>query len=269
MPPSSRKSTSPAPSARRAAGATKVPAAKSPAKSGRPSKSPVRREVDDDEVLTGKGESPAAASSSASKGNVKPVAAAGAPPSKIAATPPASKAAAPASEAAASGEMRTVVSMAAGVVLLLALLAGAAFLPIPGAQRPVVTLGPNAFDGRKLKPGGGTYDGNALVVFTTKDSMDCKPCAEMKALLKSADFKQQHASWWSSNTLRVGRVYCDKNKPLCTRFGVVDDGDEDTTAPGLPHVLWFKGGEEQEAGYTGERSLTGLRDWVEEQSTLS
>ena len=65
--------------------------------------------------------------------------------------------------------------------------AGRRGLPIPGAQRPVVTLGPNAFDGRKLSPWRHSRDGNALVVFTTKDSMDCKPCAEMKALLKSAD----------------------------------------------------------------------------------
>jgi len=119
-------------------------------------------------------------------------------------------------------------------------------------------LGAKAFDWKKLRPGGGTYEGSALVIFTDEDK-SCEPCKELNKLTKTKAFKQQHASWWSSNTLRVGKVYCDQHPDICSRFGVT--GDEDT-ATGTPYIAWFKGGNEIEGGYDGERTLEGFQSWV-------
>ena len=59
--------------------------------------------------------------------------------------------------------------------------------------------------------------------------------------------------------LRIGRVYCNQQEELCSRFGVSMDAAGD--GPGLPYMTWFKKGEE--AGpYEGERTLAGVQAWV-------
>ena len=53
---------------------------------------------------------------------------------------------------------------------------------------------------------------------------------------------------------------------LCARFGVGDgvSTEKGDDTPGLPYIVWFKGG--KEAGpYTGERTLAGLTAWVAEK----
>lgn len=157
--------------------------------------------------------------------------------------------------------------MLAGVGLVLAIAAAVAFsvyYPIGGAPalKKVPTLSGKAFDGLTLKPGVDKYEGSALVMFTTnvKEDKSCGACVSLDKLIKSSAFRQQHATWWSSQTLRVGKVHCDSQPALCTRFGI--QGDDPETGVGTPHILWFKGGAEM-GQYPGEHTLEGIREWVE------
>ncbi len=54
------------------------------------------------------------------------------------------------------------------------------------------------------------------------------------------------------------QVHCDKYPLLCERFGITGSTGVE---PGLPHIIWFKGGKE-EGGYDGERTVEGFVKWV-------
>ena len=142
------------------------------------------------------------------------------------------------------------------IAILLSLLAAAAFVP-SSLQKGVPRLGLKAFEGTTLKPGNDAYRGSALVIFT--NSRNCAPCDHLSELVNSPEFVQQHTSWWSSNTVRVGKVFCDKEPQLCARFGITGD---DASAPGVPHILSFEGGKVTRP-FENERTLEGFRTFVE------
>jgi hypothetical protein len=247
MPP--RKAASPAPSARKSASSTpaKSPAA-SPAPSarkstGRQSKSPAPA----DKSKAGS----AAAAPQPVDDKPEEVKADAAPKASAAAK-------APVASAAVGGEPSWMMYSAAGIAILLSLLAAAAFFP-SSPQKGVPRLSLKAFDGTTLKPGSGAYRGSAIVIFTNNKLRDCAPCAEINKLIKSPEFVEQHTRWWSSNTVRVGKVFCDHSPQLCTRFGIIGD---DGSAPGVPHILSFEGGKVTRA-FENERTLDGFRAFVE------
>ena len=131
----------------------------------------------------------------------------------------------------------------------------------------VPALSAKSFDGTSLKQSSG-YEGSALVAFTDNQTYDlsCGLCTELNALITSDAFMVQHGKWWSAQMLRVGKVYCNQNIDLCARFGLgsgasTEKADE---TPGLPYLMWFKGGKEK-GPYAGERTLAGLKAWVAEK----
>lgn len=155
--------------------------------------------------------------------------------------------------------------VAAVLAILAALVGGAAYWPLPTApQRAAPTLSAKAFKGKELRPNSDGYEGSALLLFTNNVTLDksCLPCVELDRVTKSSGFKEQLATWWTKGTLRIGKVYCNQQMELCERLGVVSYDAEDD--PGLPHLLWYKGGKEV-GPYGGERTLTGFQSWVAEQ----
>lgn len=162
-----------------------------------------------------------------------------------------------------------LVALAIGV--LVALVGGAAYWPLDESakEQKVPVLSNKAFNGMKLHAGRSSYNGSALIAFTLNVTAGapgvpgiCEPCVEFDALTRRTAFKKQLATWWSADILRIGKVYCNQQQELCGRFGVDLDGQGD--APGIPHILWFKGGQEH-GEYQGERTLDGLATWVAEK----
>jgi len=149
--------------------------------------------------------------------------------------------------------------VAAVLAILAALVGGAAFWPLPTApQHAAPTLSAKAFKGKELR----NYEGSALLLFTNNVTADksCAPCVELDRVTRSAAFKEQLATWWDKQgVLRIGKVYCNQQRELCESLGVVSNDAEDD--PGLPHLLWYKGGKEV-GPYDGERTLVGFQQWV-------
>jgi len=240
MPPS-RKSTSPAPSR--------------PASNGRPSKSPSR---------SARKAATAAAAPSAEP--VAEVASSSSAPAAVPASQPAAaaskKASQPSQSAVTPPPTQTTndwAMVAAVLAILAALVGGAAFWPLPTApQHAAPTLSAKAFKGKELR----NYEGSALLLFTNNVTADksCAPCVELDRVTRSAAFKEQLATWWDKQgVLRIGKVYCNQQRELCESLGVVSNDAEDD--PGLPHLLWYKGGKEV-GPYDGERTLVGFQQWV-------
>ena len=240
-----RTSTSPAPARKTPTKATPEPKAKSPAKpspAGRPSKSPARTASKKDAAAPSASPPPAAAAAPPKNGNGKAAAApAGSPPSD------------------------NTMALIAVVLGVLVLITAAAVLPLEKTlPQKVPALSAKSFNGKDLKQSSG-YAGSALVAFTDNATF-CEPCNELSTLLTSDAFMSQHGKWWSAQMLRVGKVNCNVNEDLCARFGVGDgvSTEKGDDTPGLPYIVWFKGG--KEAGpYTGERTLAGLTAWVGEK----
>jgi len=153
--------------------------------------------------------------------------------------------------------MCTFVTLAFAVVA--GLIAVAAAWPLESTpQRSLPTLSAKAFQGVELKTT--NYNGSALLAFTLNTTTDdsCVPCNDFAKLTNTAEFQKQHSRWWSADELRIGKIYCNQQQDLCTRFGVGGDTEE---APGYPYITWFKGGKEVEA-YSGDRTLEGFVSWV-------
>lgn len=260
MPTPTRKASSPAPAARA---------------SRRPSKSP-----------TPSAKKSAAAASPAKKTPAKETPAKGAAAAESS-TPPESTKAKAATTANGNGKAAATPSAAAptpskssegtGLWLLIALvfvllgLVVAQVVPadqvmsrlqaLVRSPKKVSWLSPKAFtDSNMLR---GNEHGSALIAFTSKDKFSpCTACTDLNKLFKSEGFKQQNAAW--EGVLKIGAVDCDKWDDLCQKFGVTGLGEE-TAEPGVPHIVWFKGGKEVEGGFDGERTLEGFRAWVDDK----
>jgi len=129
------------------------------------------------------------------------------------------------------------------------------------AKTKVPKLAATAFTDKVMNRASDGYAGNALVIFTKED--DCEECSALDVILKSVDFERRLTLWKSRNLTRVGTVLCNKHTELCERFGVQGStGNE----PGLPHILWFKGGVEQGAYNGGHNSVADFDKWVFHQS---
>ena len=154
----------------------------------------------------------------------------------------------------------TCVYVALAFAVVAALVGVAAMWPLEGAPlQKVPALSAKAFKGNELYTG--TYTGSALVAFTNNVTMDssCWECVELDTLMKLTAFRTMMASWKDANVVRIGKVNCNQNADVCSRFGVVGvEGEE----PSLPHILWFKGGKEV-GQFDGERTLDGFQKWVE------
>lgn len=91
-------------------------------------------------------------------------------------------------------------------------------------------------------------------------------CWELARTIQRRDFQRKHAAWHSRGTLRMGQVRCNEHRGLCERFRVIDAPDGynirgAAPAPGLPHILWFKGGRLM-GNYEGERTVHGFTQFV-------
>ncbi len=151
---------------------------------------------------------------------------------------------------------------------------------------------------RRMQPSKDGYAGNVLLLFTQQSSAATPsvPCENLDALITSESFERRVAAWRERNLVRIGKVrveplpdtccgrfpppatstpppqprdhlarqvYCNKQPELCERFGVTGSrGDE----PGLPHVVWFQGGQEQGEYDGGHSSLDEFDKWVFEHS---
>lgn len=155
-----------------------------------------------------------------------------------------------------------ILAVAFGVIL--ALLGVASQWPLGASGRSAVLLSAKSFKGNQLAASN-SYNGSALIVFTSnatdKHDPTDKPARDLSRVMKSADFKTQLSTWWDSDVVRIGKVYCNQQVDLCKRFGISGGADEE---PGLPYITWFKSGEEMEA-FDGERTLEGFRAWVDKK----
>lgn len=165
------------------------------------------------------------------------------------------KAAAPPSAPAAKAAPST---LAAALVLLLALAAGAYTALAPGKLKSVTKLGPGAFDGLDIKLSGG-HTGVAMVGFTAKS---CSECKKFNRVLKQAA-AQGLLERLQGQSLKVGKVDCDKHDELCTRFGVTGD---DADATGTPQLLWFRNGTFVGA-YEGELDAKAIKAWAAQKGS--
>jgi len=156
--------------------------------------------------------------------------------------------------------------LGAFLLAVVAVLAGAALWPLNPGRQPVPRLSTKAFSGDTIKVPKGGYEGSRLVIFTSgKDEATkknpCLECEKLDKLVKSKAFETKHKTWWTSKTLRMGKVICNSgdNSLVCERFGIT--GSEGTE-PGLPQIVWFKG--KTKAGvYDGGRATVGdFTEWV-------
>jgi len=175
-------------------------------------------------------------------------------------TPSAAKAKAAAAAPSTSAPAAKAPSTAVGavLVLLLALAAGAYTVFKPGKLKPVTKLGLNAFDGLNLKLKGG-HTGVAMVGFTDKS---CSGCKQFNRLLKEVAMPGL-LERLQGQSLKIGKVDCDKYDDLCTSFGVT--GDE-TDATGTPQLLWFRNGTFVGA-YEGEQNAKAIKTWAAQKDS--
>ena len=132
---------------------------------------------------------------------------------------------------------------------------------------PVNAIKPTVFKkteegSRQMKPAADGYAGNVLVLFTQESSAEappCEPCQKLDALITDPTFQRRVAAWRKRGLARIAKVYCNKQIELCERFGVTGSSG---TEPGLPHVVWFKGGKEQDNYEGGHSSLEDFDNWV-------
>jgi len=247
MPPAARPTKSPPP--QRPKGTPSKAAGK--AKAGKATDASVAASESDDEVDSEPAAANGQASSSASSKSPAKAAAKGSKaPSAVKAKAAAAAPSAPAAKAAPA-------TMAAVLVLFLALAAGAYTVLAPGKLKPVPKLGPNAFDGLNLKLSGG-HTGVAMVGFTDKS---CSGCKKFNRVLKQAA-TQGLLERLQGQSLKIGKVDCDKHDDLCTRFGVTGDAD----ATGTPQLLWFRNGTFVGA-YEGEHDAKAIKTWATQKGS--
>jgi len=222
------------------------------AKAGKATDASVAASESDDEVDSEPAAANGQASSSASSKSPAKAAAKGSKaPSAVKAKAAAAAPSAPAAKAAPA-------TIGAVLVLFLALAAGAYTVLAPGKLKPVPKLGPNAFDGLNLKLSGG-HTGVAMVGFTDKS---CSGCKKFNRVLKQAA-TQGLLERLQGQSLKIGKVDCDKHDDLCTRFGVT--GDE-ADATGTPQLLWFRNGTFVGA-YEGEHDAKAIKTWAAQKGS--
>ena len=129
-------------------------------------------------------------------------------------------------------------------------------------RRPVNAIEHSDFVERKMNPDQDGYAGNVLVLFTQESSakaQPCEPCKKLDALIADPTFERRVAAWRKRGLARIAKVYCNKQIELCERFGVTGSSGNE---PGLPHILWFKGGEEQGKYEGGHSTLGNFDKWI-------
>jgi len=137
-----------------------------------------------------------------------------------------------------------------------------------GVDKPakITKLSASAFDGKELKT---SFAGNSLVLFTNEPTSQfanqpsCAACDDLELLTESPAFQRKVAAWKARDVLRIGKVYCNKHAELCESLGVAGSAGSE---PGLPHVLWYKGGVEQGAYEGGHSTAEQFDAWAFQHS---